>query len=109
VAEAVQYLYAGTKRTSQAAAQGQRARAVEGRVGGEPRGGPEVVRVGQSGESRVRAAAEIGPKVPIKVAGRMRIPDGLTSTVLSEVKNVASMSNTRQLRDYAAYRDEKGL
>jgi hypothetical protein len=47
--------------------------------------------------------------VAIKVAERTRIPDGLTSTVLSEVKNVKSMSFTQQLRDFASYASQNGL
>ncbi|HEU4583743.1 MAG TPA: SpvB/TcaC N-terminal domain-containing protein [Polyangiaceae bacterium] len=72
-------------------------------------GGAAVVRVGQAGEAAVRAAYNIGPKVIIRVAGRTRIPDGLTSTVLSEVKNVRSLSYTQQLRDFAAYAAQNGL
>ena len=40
---------------------------------------------------------------------RQRIPDGLTSAVLSEVKNVQSLSYTQQLRDFSAYASDKGL
>ena len=76
---------------------------------GAARGGAGVVRVGQAGEAAVRSVADIGPKVAIDVAGRTRIPDGLTSTVLSEVKNVGSLSYTQQLRDFAAYASANGL
>jgi len=72
-------------------------------------GGAGVVRVGQAGEAAVRAAADIGEKVPIEIAGRVRIPDGITSTVLTEVKNVQSLSYTQQLRDFASYARENGL
>jgi uncharacterized protein RhaS with RHS repeats len=37
-----------------------------------------------------------------------RIPDGLTATTLSEVKNVAKLSLTNQLRDFAAFARETG-
>ncbi|MBV7306985.1 NBR1-Ig-like domain-containing protein [Xanthomonas vasicola] len=73
------------------------------------KGGVQAVRVGQAGETAVRAAVDIGPKESIKVAGRTRIPDGLTSTVLSEVKNVKSMSYTQQLRDFAQFSQDKGM
>jgi hypothetical protein len=43
------------------------------------------------------------------VAGRTRIPDGLTETTLSEVKNVGSLSYTQQLRDFATHAGENGL
>jgi RHS repeat-associated protein len=38
-----------------------------------------------------------------------RIPDGLTNTVLSEVKNVGQLSFTNQLRDFASYAQSNGL
>lgn len=53
--------------------------------------------------------ADIGEKALIRVGGRGRIPDGLTSTVLSEVKNVGSLSYTQQLRDFATYASQRGL
>jgi hypothetical protein len=47
---------------------------------------------------------DIGPKVKIEVSpGVFRIPDGLTRTVLTEVKDVTSLSYTQQLRDFASY------
>jgi hypothetical protein len=64
--------------------------------------------VGQAGEAAVRAAVNIGPKEAIKVAGRTRIPDGLTRTVLSEVKNVKSLSFTQQLRDFSSFAQQTG-
>lgn len=73
------------------------------------RGGADVVRVGQVGEAAVRGVAAIGPKVAIDIAGRARIPDGLTGTVLTEVKNVGSLSYTQQLRDFAAHASANGL
>lgn len=38
-----------------------------------------------------------------------RIPDGLGNGVLSEVKNVSSLSYTSQLRDFAGYAQQEGL
>ena len=73
------------------------------------RGGAGPVRLGQAGEQAVRAVAEIGPKTIIEAAGRRRILDGLTETVLTEVKNVANLSYTQQLRDFGAYAAENGL
>jgi hypothetical protein len=40
---------------------------------------------------------------------RADIPDGLTRTALSEVKNVSSLSYTQQLRDFAAHASANGL
>jgi Restriction endonuclease fold toxin 7 len=40
--------------------------------------------------------------------GRARYPDGILPTVLSEVKNVARLSYTRQLRDYSAFASATG-
>ena len=67
------------------------------------------MRVGQAGEAAVREAVDIGPKVAIDVAGRTRIPDGLANGVLSEVKNVGSLSYTQQLRDFAQYAQQNGF
>jgi hypothetical protein len=91
------------------AAYGENASGYRFAAGGVARGGAGVVRVGQAGEAAVRSVADIGPKVAIDVAGRTRIPDGLTSTVLSEVKNVGSLSYTQQLRDFAAHASANGL
>jgi RHS repeat-associated protein len=71
-------------------------------------GGINAVRLGQAGESAVRGAYDIGPKVPISVGGRGRIPDGLTDRTLTEVKNVASLSYTRQIRDFDQYAQQMG-
>jgi hypothetical protein len=59
--------------------------------------------VGELGEAAVRAAHDIGPKKMVQMFGRNRFPDGLLPGVVSEVKNVARLSYTRQLRDYAAF------
>jgi Restriction endonuclease fold toxin 7 len=77
----------------------------EGAVGP---GGAAAVRAGQVGETAVRSAFDIGPKTAIKIAGRTRVPDGLTGTTLSEVKNVRSLSFTKQLRDYAGFAAQTG-
>jgi hypothetical protein len=74
-----------------------------------PRGGLKPVRVGQAGEDAVRAEYDIGTKQTISVNGRDRIPDGLTDTTLSEVKNVKSLSFSSQLRDFADYAKAHGL
>jgi hypothetical protein len=63
------------------------------------RGGATTVRKGQQGGAAVRAIKDIGPKKPIVVNGRRRIPDGLNRTTLTEIKNVRSLSYTQQLRD----------
>lgn len=73
-----------------------------------PQGREAAVRLGQAGEAAVRAAADIGPATRITVNGVTRIPDGLTSRALSEVKNVGSLSYTQQLRDYAAFARQAG-
>jgi hypothetical protein len=72
-------------------------------------GGAAPVRTGQAGEAAVRAVADIGEKAAIKVAGRTRIPDGITKKVLTEVKNVARLSYTQQLKDFAAHAQGNGL
>jgi hypothetical protein len=72
-------------------------------------GGADAVRLGQAGEAGVRSAYDIGPKVTRVINGRTRIFDGLTDDAVSEVKNVKSLSYTRQLRDYADYASANGL
>ena len=71
-------------------------------------GGAGPVHVGQAGENAVRGAFNIGDKVKIRINGRNRIPDGLTGNVLSEVKNVDSLSYTQQLRDFADFAQQTG-
>jgi len=77
-------------------------------VAGAPRGGATAVRVGRAGEDAVRGVFNIGPKELIRINGRGRIPDGLTTNVLSEVKNVRSLSFTRQLRDFSDFAQQTG-
>jgi RHS repeat-associated protein len=64
--------------------------------------------LGQEGEAAVRGTYDIGEKVSIDINGRVRIPDGLTDSTLSEVKNVANQSFTRQLRDYLDFAQQTG-
>jgi hypothetical protein len=77
-------------------------------VGNAIRGGLDAVRAGEAGEAAVRAMVDIGPKESFEIAGRTRIPDGMTKSVLSEVKNVRALSYTQQLRDYAAFAKATG-
>lgn len=58
--------------------------------------------LGQAGED---AVGIIGPKVSIEIpgSGQIRIPDALTESTLTEVKNVGSLSYTQQLRDFTTY------
>ncbi|MDV6014396.1 putative toxin [Haloechinothrix sp. LS1_15] len=50
----------------------------------------------------------IGEKEAITVNNRDRIPDGITSKGVHEVKNVKYLSNTRQIRDYKQFADSTG-
>ena len=63
----------------------------------------------KEGETAVRGLFEIGEKAKITINGRNRIPDGITTDVLSEVKNVKSLSYTQQLRDYSDFSKQNGL
>lgn len=67
--------------------------------------------IGREGESAVRAVHDIGDKAKITINGRPRVPDGLNEAArtLSEVKNVDSLSFTRQLRDYADFAQGRGF
>jgi len=62
--------------------------------------------IGKWGE---QAVGNIGDKIKILVNGRTRIPDGLTQTTLSEVKNVQSLSFKSQLRDFYDYAKTNNL
>ena len=68
---------------------------------------PVIARVratGEAGEASVRSRFNIGTKGRVDVPGtdRSRIPDGITDTAISEVKNVKRLGFTRQLRDFVA-------
>jgi RHS repeat-associated protein len=64
--------------------------------------------LGQAGEDAVGIT---GPKVGITIPGTdtIRFPDQLTSTTLTEVKNVQNLSFTQQLQDYSTYAQQNGL
>ena len=62
--------------------------------------------MGQAGEKM--AGIDRTAKKTIEVHGRTRIPDAMTDTKLIEVKNVKYISNTQQLRDFAAYANATG-
>ena len=64
--------------------------------------------LGQAGEAAVRGTYDIGDKVSININGQVRIPDGLTDSTVSEVKNVANQSFTQQLRDYLDFAQQTG-
>ncbi|MBA8882035.1 RHS repeat-associated core domain-containing protein [Phyllobacterium myrsinacearum] len=65
--------------------------------------------LGREGETAVKRVNDIGPRGYITVNGRNRVTDGLTTTTLSEVKNVKSLSLTRQLKDYITFARERNL
>ncbi|MCA1748504.1 MAG: hypothetical protein LC634_02865, partial [Sphingomonadales bacterium] len=64
---------------------------------------------GSRGEAVVRARYNIGRSTRIRINGRVRIPDGLTDFSLSEVKNVARLHLSGQLRAYLSYSQRNGL
>jgi len=72
-------------------------------------GGANAVRLGQAGENAVRGAYQIGDKTPFNVLGRDRVADGMTSTTISEVKNVRYQAYTQQLKDYVTHSIDRGL
>ena len=63
--------------------------------------------IGRAGEDL--AGIDQNAKTSIEINGRTRIPDNLSETALTEVKNVKYISNTLQLRDYADYAHANGL
>ena len=65
--------------------------------------------LGLYGEKVVRTIYDIGDKGTIVVNNNVRIPDGISNTAVSEVKNVAYQAWTRQLADYAQYAHYKKI
>ena len=70
-------------------------------------GGSKPTKVGRDGERQ--AGINSSKKTQIVINNRSRIPDRLTSSVLTEVKNVKYLANILQLRDYAAYAKQEKL
>ncbi|QLG44895.1 putative toxin [Costertonia aggregata] len=59
-----------------------------------------------------RAVGTLGSKTRIPSltgTAKYRIPDGLSRTTLTEVKNVKSLNLTRQLKDFHLYSTQRGL
>jgi hypothetical protein len=75
---------------------------------GELSGTALARQLGQAGEDAVGIT---GPKTAIEIPGssQIRIPDALTDTTLTEVKNVGSLSYTQQLQDFTTYSQANGL
>jgi hypothetical protein len=82
----------------------------ESRAAEGPLAGTALARqLGQEGEAAVGIAGlKVGYTMP---SGITRFPDDIDpkTNVLTEVKNVKSLSFTQQLRDYAAYAQQNGL
>ena len=65
--------------------------------------------LGQAGEDAVGIDQAAKVSIEIPGSGQIRIPDALTDTTLTEVKNVGSLSYTQQLRDFSTYSQANGL
>lgn len=68
-----------------------------------------VRKMGLAGEAAVDFPHNNTRIVSLTGTASYRIPDGLTSTVLSEVKNVSKLNLTNQIRDFTAYSNAKNL
>jgi RHS repeat-associated protein len=65
-------------------------------------------RLGNAGEETVRQAFDIGLKTRIEISpNKFRFPDGLKPNEVNEVKNVARLNATAQIRDYANFAIER--
>jgi RHS repeat-associated protein len=64
---------------------------------------------GQAGEAAVGLAKNTTRIASVTRPGTYRIPDGLSSGVISEVKNVARQGLTAQLQDFMAYAQANGM
>lgn len=92
-----------------AVSKGIKAAGVVGRIGRTGARMAEIAAKGRQGEDAVRQIADIGEKTKISVDGRLRIPDGIRQTVLSESKNVNYQGFTFQLRDYLQFSRQNGM
>ena len=68
-----------------------------------------VRRLGRAGEAASGIVRNTNRIPSASRTAAYRIPDGLSATTLSEVKNVARLSYTNQLRDFAAYAQSQSL
>ena len=74
---------------------------------GTPRGQP-IARIGRVGEDAVGIKPGV-PKASVRMlSGTNRYPDIFTQEVIGDVKNVARLSFTQQLQDYAAFAQATG-
>lgn len=69
---------------------------------------PKPTTVGRVGEAVAGIPTGL-KKTPIEINGRTRIPDLLTTTLLKEVKNVAKLSKTVQIQDFADFAKKNDL
>ena len=74
-------------------------------------GAAKMAAVREAGRAGEAAAGINAPKkgFPGPISGKMRFPDALTRTALTEVKNVARQGWTAQLKDFAAIAKMKGV
>jgi hypothetical protein len=71
--------------------------------------GPALARtLGSAGEAASGLVKNTARIPSLTGTAAYRIPDGLTATTLSEVKNVSSLSLTNQLRDFSAFAQQSG-
>jgi hypothetical protein len=63
-------------------------------------------RAGEEASGLVRNTSRIAS---LTRTAAYRIPDGLTETTLSEVKNVSRLGRSNQLRDFAAHSSQQGF
>ncbi|AMS05619.1 hypothetical protein DUY81_02430 [Acidipropionibacterium acidipropionici] len=71
-------------------------------------GGRGPVLVGQSGEKRVRAKYNIGPRERYRVNDHNRISDGTNDDAITEVKNVKYLWYSHQLQDAWQHAQDEG-
>jgi hypothetical protein len=75
------------------------------------RGARSMARVARLGREGEAAVGIVGPKVRITVPGtsRSRVPDYIDRLVLKEVKNVAKLGYTKQIKDYLAIAQSRNV
>ena len=65
--------------------------------------------MGDLGDNAVRWTYAIGPRTGIKIGSTWLYPDGLNSTAISEIKNVARQGWDAQLQAYARHAGANNL
>lgn len=68
-----------------------------------------AIRLGRAGEKAAGVLKNTRRIDSLTGTAKFRVPDALSTTTLTEVKNVRSLSRTAQIRDFSAFARQEGL